>query len=811
MENRSSVRKAGIKLLKVIGIILLVILALYLAMGLILSNRKDKILTEVNTFTKETFKGDIKIGDLNVSSIKYFPSIALEIKDVVVKDSLWADHKNTLITADLAYAKVFPWAIFFGNLEINNITLKNAVIDIHADENGYSNMSAFDKRKKKAEKKEKKSSFLSPIIDKIVLQNVTLSSENELKGKSFSLSINSMKAAVNQVNNGWEARIRLNSRINDLTFKKKNGSFAKGMDLNSNLELKYDPDAKNIHLTSDNFSLDKNKFTLDANFGIKGNSKFTIKFYHPAIAFKEASAIVSNNIKSKLEKFDLKKPIEVTCTISGDLKVKGTTKIHVLAPVKNNELTAVDQVFTDCSFIGEFTNNYIDNGTYDNFNSAILLRDFKGNFESIPFVTKDLMVLNLKEPIASGSVESAFDIKKLNAFFKDDFLKFTKGSAKFKVKFKSDVVNLKISKPFIEGFITIEPSDFTYVPKNLKFKNNSMSLEFTSDKLIVNNITLGTAESSIDIKGFSNNFMEFYYNHPEKIVLNCNVYSKKLDLKDFIFLTDRSKPKKTGNIKDSNLLRTALNSHGISADIQVDRLKHNKFIGEDVIAKIDIVNDQIILKQASIKSCKGSLFIKSRISSGQSGNPFELLVKASRVDAQDLLRSFDNFGSKTITANTIRGTVSLDLNATGKMNNGKMVENSMKGDLDFRLNNGAFVNFKPLENVGKYVFPKRDFKNITIDNLEGNVTINNGIMTLEPMELNTSVINLDLAGDYGMKGGTDLQADVHLRNPQKDEAEVNREAKEKNRKKGATIHLNLIDDKKGGTKIKLKTKNEKLN
>jgi hypothetical protein len=810
MENRTSVRKAGIKLLKVIGIILLAILALYLAMGLILSNRKDKILTEVNTFTKETFKGDIKIGDLNVSSIKYFPSIALEIKDVVVKDSLWADHKNTFITADLAYAKVFPWAIFFGNLEINNITLKNAVIDIHVDENGYSNMSAFDKRKKKAEKKEKKSSYLSPIIDKIVLQNVTLSSENELKGKSFSLSINSMKAAVNQVNNGWEAKIRLNSRINDLTFKKKNGSFAKGMDLNSNLELKYDPDAKNIHITSDNFSLDKNKFTLDANFGIKGNSKFTIKFYHPAIAFKEASAIVSNNIKSKLEKFDLKKPIEVTCTISGDLKVKGTTKIHVVAPVKNNELTAVDQVFTNCSFVGEFTNNYIDNGTYDNFNSAILLRDFKGNFESIPFVTKDLMVLNLKEPIASGSVESAFDIKKLNAFFKDDFLKFTKGSAKFKVKFKSDVVNLKISKPFIEGFITIEPSDFTYVPKNLKFKNNSMSLEFTSDKLIVNNITLGTAESSIDIKGFSNNFMEFYYNHPEKIVLNCNVYSKKLDLKDFIFLTDRSKPKKTGNIKDSNLLRTALNSHGISADIQVDRLKHNKFIGEDVIAKIDIVNDQIILKQASIKSCKGSLFIKSRISSGQSGNPFELLVKASRVDAQDLLRSFDNFGSKTITANTIRGTVSLDLNATGKMNNGKMVENSMKGDLDFRLNNGAFVNFKPLENVGKYVFPKRDFKNITIDNLEGNVTINNGIMTLEPMELNTSVINLDLAGDYGMKGGTDLQVDVHLRNPQKDEAEVNREAKEKNRKKGTTIHLNLIDDKKGGTKIKLKGKNEKI-
>ncbi|MDZ7614140.1 MAG: hypothetical protein U5K51_10955 [Flavobacteriaceae bacterium] len=245
------------------------------------------------------------------------------------------------------------------------------------------------------------------------------------------------------------------------------------MDLKSGLELKYDPNAKNIlHITSDDFTIEKNKFTLDANFGIKGNSKFIIKLSHPSIYFKEASAIVSNNIKSKLDKFDLKDPFEVTCTISGDLKVKNTTKIHVLAPVKNNEFTAVDQLFTNCSFTGEFTNHYNDDGPYDNYNSAILLRDFKGELESIPFVTKDLMVFNLKQPVASGSVESNFDISKLNAFFKDDFLKFTKGSAKFNVKFRSDVVNLKISKPFIEGFITIEPSDFTYVPKNLAFKND---------------------------------------------------------------------------------------------------------------------------------------------------------------------------------------------------------------------------------------------------------------------------------------------------------------------------------------------------
>ncbi|MDZ7614142.1 MAG: AsmA-like C-terminal region-containing protein [Flavobacteriaceae bacterium] len=195
------------------------------------------------------------------------------------------------------------------------------------------------------------------------------------------------------------------------------------------------------------------------------------------------------------------------------------------------------------------------------------------------------------------------------------------------------------------------------------------------------------------------------------------------------------------------------------------------------------MNEQIILKQVSVNSCKGSLFIQAKIISGKSGNPFDLMLKASNIDAQMLLNSFDNFGSKTLTGNTIRGVTSLSLDVNGKVANGNLVEKSLKGDINFKLTKGAFVNFEPIEKIGKYVFPKRDFKNIQIDNLKGNMTINKGIITLEPMNINTSVLNLDLAGDYGLKGGTDLQVDVHLRNPKKDEDELNKEAKKKQKKR----------------------------
>ncbi|MDZ7614141.1 MAG: hypothetical protein U5K51_10960 [Flavobacteriaceae bacterium] len=86
-----------------------------------------------------------------------------------------------------------------------------------------------------------------------------------------------------------------------------------------------------------------------------------------------------------------------------------------------------------------------------------------------------------------------------------------------------------------------------------------MNLEFTSDKLIVNNITLGTTQSVIEIKGFSDDFMEFYYNHPEKIVLNCEAYSKNINLQDFLFLLERSNPNEPEK-KDNSFFKNALNA-----------------------------------------------------------------------------------------------------------------------------------------------------------------------------------------------------------------------------------------------------------
>ena len=340
------------------------------------------------------------------------------------------------------------------------------------------------------------------------------------------------------------------------------------------------------------------------------------------------------------------------------------------------------------------------------------------------------------------------------------------------------------------------------VPKNLKIKKNNIDLNFTSDELIVTNLSFETKNSKVQMKGNSKDFMSLYYDSPDKIELNWEVYSPYLDLDDFAYFLSPSKTKISSKKKKTTIFDKLINTQRISAKVKIDQFKHKKFTGSNLIANMELTSEQIKLKELFVKSCNGTLKVFAEIDHGKVDNSFQLKVNASKVDVQKFLYAFDNFGSKTITENSIRGQLSLQTTLNGKAQMGTIKNETLNGNLNFQLSNGAFVDFKPIESVGKHVFPKRDFKNISIDQLVGDITIKNGLLKVAPMQINTSVIKMDVAGDYGIKNGTDLNIDVYLRNPDKDKDEINKTVIAENRKKGVCIHLNVLDDKKGGTKIK---------
>ena len=126
---------------------------------------------------------------------------------------------------------------------------------------------------------------------------------------------------------------------------------------------------------------------------------------------------------------------------------------------------------------------------------------------------------------------------------------------------------------------------------------------------------------------------------------------------------------------------------------------------------------------------------------------------------------------------------------------------TIAGKVDYSLNSARFTDFEPIQFIGRTVFPKRDFRNIVIKELKGTLQITGEQIQILPVHIASNVLAMDVDGVFGMRNGTDENIAVPLRNPEKDEGELNDSIKVGNSKKGVVLHFKATDDATGKIKV----------
>lgn len=74
-------------------------------------------------------------------------------------------------------------------------------------------------------------------------------------------------------------------------------------------------------------------------------------------------------------------------------------------------------------------------------------------------------------------------------------------------------------------------------------------------------------------------------------------------------------------------------------------------------------------------------------------------------------------------------------------------------------------------------------------------------ITIYPLKFSSSVLNMDVAGVYGLSNGTNLTMDIPLRNPKNDTTIQDQEKLLKKRYKGIVLHIRAKADSTGKIKI----------
>ncbi|MBB5637735.1 hypothetical protein HDE68_003660 [Pedobacter cryoconitis] len=802
--------------IQILSSVILLIILIFIGLAIYVNANKKKLQASITKELNKNLNGNLTIDNIEPTFLQGFPNVSVSLKKVEIKDSLWNVHHHSLLTASKFDIAVNTMALLRGTIEIKKVTINDAEIYLFTDSNGYSNTSIFKKKPQKDSVNKDKSSAPAE-IRRFDLNNVRFILDNRKGNKLFLFAIEDFSGKVDYPSSGWNAAVNLKTLVRSLAFNTKKGSFAKDKVIEGKMEIVYSDKAGIIEVKPNVLNIGADPFIIGAKFKIsKDPVDFSISINAPNILWKSASALLSSNITSKLNMFNLDKPISAKAIIEGNMGAGGDPSIFVKAGVKDNVLTGFGGVIDSCNFAGIYTNNFINGKGYTDENSAIKLYHFSGSYKDLPFTADTVFIHNLDKPVATGIFKSRFDVARLSKVLGTDVLNFTKGTADLKLQYSADIVDFRFNKPILTGLISVKNADVSYVPRGVNFKNTSITLDFKGPDLLIRDIRLQSGKSVVFMDGSVKNFLNLYYNAPEKILLKWSMHSPSIYLGEFLaFLGDRKNSIPVKSKSKSNSFATQINTMlekgSAEINLRVDKVYYNKFTGTNATADIFLSENGLNLKNISLKYGSGGIRLNGSLKQNGRLNGFALNTVVSNVNIRDFFYSFDNFGIETPSYKNLRGVFSTRTNVTGSVNGqGKLIPGSMNGNIDFDIKKGALVSFDAVKNIGRFAFPFRNLDNITFDNLKGKFDVRGKLVTINPMMINSSVLNVNLSGVYATTGkGTSILMDVPLRNPKKDKDITDKQEIKERRMKGIVIHILATDGEDGKIKFKLVGKKNK--
>ena len=790
-----------------IGLLLL----LWLALAFYIYTHKAYILKQISDQLNERLHGgELSIGELEPSLVQSFPDVSVALKDVSVKDSLWTQHHHELVKVSRLFVQVNTLALLRKQLDIKQISLQKGTIYLYTDSTGYTNASVL--KKKDEQVKNTKGSSTNADITRLKLDHVRLVMDNQLKGKSFDFDVARLGGSLLTNDSGWTAKVDMNLKVNSFAFNTDRGSFLKGRDLSTDLELHFNTKKKVLDIPQQILRIDdRQDLSVGANFSFADDKAFTIHIIAQDASLAHVATMLTPNIKERLDSIHMEKPLDAECVIKGGLADKGTPLLKVIWKTANNNISTKGLELTECSFGGSYSNDWIPGNGHGDDNSIISLYDLNTRCFSIPVTADTVHISNLQHPALTGYFRADFPLTDLNA---DGAFTFTSGTGKANLFYKGGITAGDTIKPYLKGTVEVLHGALTYTPRNLQFTDCNAKLDFTGQDLYLENISVQTARSKLLMEGSVLNITNLFFTAPEKLQLAWKVHSPILDLNEFrSFLAQRSKVVQSKAVARKKMTRITsqldvmLSSCNVNLNVALDKLIYQRFIATQVKADLSLTQSDIRLNQIALSHAGGTIQLSGNVSQNGNNNRFKINTDINNVHVDQLFYAFNDFGMQSINSKNLRGILSAKANISGNIyDNGKLAPKSLYGTIGFELRQGALVHVSQLEDIGNIAFRKRDMGNITFENVKNNLTIQGDKVQVPPMQINSSVLYMDVSGVYGMTSGTDMYIDVPLRNPKKDEDIDDKELKKKRRTKGIVLHLHATDDGNGKVKIKLGSK-----
>jgi uncharacterized protein involved in outer membrane biogenesis len=800
--------KKAIKISLWILTILFVLLVIAFIGGSIYVNRHQKeviALVEAEA-RKGLHGGELHIGDIHIGIGHSFPRISFTMDSLYLRDSLWSRHHHDLVSAKRAYTTLLLYKLLLGKIGIARVELENPHIYLYTDTSGYTNTSLF--KKEGAPKKQAPKNPDFPILD---IRNGSLVIDQQDKGKFFGYDIHRLVCEIepNPENQSLQMDIDLDCTVQRMTFNREKGPFLEGKTVVGKFQIQLGRASKVLQFEKIHLVVDQQPFVFTGKFFLADvPTPFKLSWETDHLPFRKAASFLSPNIRLKLEPYDISETItHLTGSLDNSEPEYKTPLIHLRLNVENKTVSTPVVDIGKTSFTATFNNEEIKGRGHEDSNTVMHFSPFRGRWDNLNFHSDSIVIRNLIHPRMYLPIQSDFKLEEINTLFDENELAFSRGNGKINLVYNGSLEKSYDSLRMISGNFNMDSATLIYLPRNLQFTHGRGVIRFTGKDMIVDHLSLTAGSSDLVMDGSVKSLFYLINQKNKKLKLDWSIRSNKINLNDFTSYLKQRTTVKVPKKKKSSLAQTLseftnlLETADIGLTLNARQLIYKKFNAENVQANLEMDDFAINMKSIKLQSAGGSITMQGNLRNDPAANPFSYKARLKNLNVQTLFSEFNNFGLKSPTDKNIRGILTADVTMQGGLTTkAQMIPDELKGFVKFNLENGELVDFEPVQKIQETVFKKRDFSDIQFADLHDLLEINGENITINRMEIRSSVITMFVEGMYNMQTGPNLSVQVPLSNIQ-----VNKDPELKNKginsKTGISARLRLQKGPDGKLKI----------
>lgn len=757
--------------LKIIVALLVLVLVLFIGGWIYLKQHKKQVISFIEAEARKGLNGgEILIGDISIGFGHTFPRIAFTIDSLSLRDSRWNQHHHDLVSTRRAYATLDFFKLVFGKISVDRVQLENPNIYLYTDTSGYTNTSVFAKNE--PPKKGAPKNLTYPILE---IRNGSMVVDKKDKNKFFGYDIYSLVCRIHPNNDDptLQIDVNLDCRVQRMTFNTEKGPFLKGKTVTGEFQIQFNKASKVLQFSKIPMAVDGQPFIFTGKFFLgEVPTPFILSWETDNLPFRKAATFLSDNIRTKLEKYDISESItHLTGSLDNTEPEYQTPLIHLRLSVDNRTITTPIVVINKASFTATFNNEEIKGLGHEDENTVMHFSPLKGSWENLAFHCDSIAIRNLIHPKMNLHIVSDFRLEHINNFFDENDLSFTNGRGKINMIYSGSLETNYDSLRIVSGKFSLDSATINYIPRNLILTQGKGDIRFTGKDVVIDSLNFHSGTTDLSMNGSLNNLFYLINQKNKKLTLNWIIRSNKLNLNDF---TSYLKPKQKSAIskkKKSSLDQTLteftdlLAKANFTLSLKARHLIYKKFYADYLTSDIVMDDNTINLEKITLQHGGGSIFIQGMLHNDPSSNPFSFKAQLKNVNVNKIFTAFNSFGLKSPTDKNIEGTLSADVTLQGGVTTkAQLIPEELKGFVKFNLQNGQLVDFEPVEKISQTVFKNRNFSDIQFADLHDLLEINGEDITINRMEIHSTVLSMFVEGVYNMKTGPDLSIQVPLSN-----------------------------------------------